>query len=141
MQPAVVVTGVRASRLVRVPCEVANELDAEAVFVAANRIESPIKRDLANLTAKWQRDLRINLDRFGAPSMAPDDFIVIKLRAGAHVINGRVVRVPAPCYAIVECASIGWTITTTHDDLSLERQCDDHWLTLANNVPIKEPSV
>lgn len=140
MQPAIVVTGVSSQRLVRVPCQVGNELDAEAVFIAANRIESPIRADLANLGAKWQRDLRINLDRFNAPSMSAGDFIVIKLRAGAHVINGRVVRVPAPCYAIVECASIGWTITTTHDDLSLERQCDDHWTSLANNVPIKEAS-
>ena len=86
MQPAIVVTGVRASRLVRVPCEVANELDAEAVFVAANRIESPIKRDLANLTAKWQRDLRINLDRFGAPSMAPADFEPNEARRTVHRI-------------------------------------------------------
>lgn len=140
MQPAIVVTGVRASRLVRVPCEVANELDAEAVFVAANRIESPIKRDLANLTAKWQRDLRINLDRFGAPSMAPQDFIVIKLKRGAHVINGRVVRVPAPCYAIVEAAVQGWTIITTHDDPSLTAQCEDHWRTHEHNAPITEAS-
>ena len=138
MQPAIVVTGVSTRRLVRVPCEVGNELDAEAVFVAANRVESPIRADLANLGAKWQRDLRINLDRFAAPSMSAGDFIVIKLQRGAHVINGRVVRVPAPCYAIVECASIGWTITTTHDDPSLERQCDDHWTTHTANAPITE---
>ena len=49
MQPAIVVTGVSSQRLVRVPCEVGNELDAEAVFIAANRIESPIRADLANL--------------------------------------------------------------------------------------------
>lgn len=138
MQPAIVVTGVARQRLVRVPCAVPNELDAEAVFTACNRIESPISRDLANLTAAWQRELRRDIDTWGAPSMATGDFIVIKLRTGAHVINGRVVRVPAPCYAIVECASIGWTITTTHDDPSLERQCDDHWTTHTANAPITE---
>lgn len=140
MQPAVVVTGVSSQRLVRVPCEVGNELDAEAVFVAANRVESPIRADLANLGAKWQRDLRINLDRFAAPSMSAGDFIVIKLQRGAHVINGRVVRVPSPCFAIVEAAVQGWTIITTHDDPSLTAQCEDHWLTHANNAPIEEPA-
>lgn len=140
MQPAIVVTGVASRRLVRVPCEVGNEVDAEAVFRAANRIESPIKADLANLGAKWQRDLRINLDRFGAPSMSTGDFIVIKLKRGAHAINRRVVRVPDPCFAIIEANAIGWSIITTHDDPSLARQCEDHWLTHANNAPIEEPA-
>lgn len=129
MQPIVVVTGVATQRFVRIPATAPDDIDAEAIFVAANRVESSLEADLANLRRPYQKQLRRDLDSYGAPSMSAGDFIVVRFSTNPIVINGRWMKRPAGEFAIIECVTHDWNLLLTDNDESLQRQAADHWST------------